>query len=227
MKQKIIILSVVAAVALTVIGIASIGMTDQVQTTLVEPEDFQQISMVIEDNNYVMGGLPPPDWHILDFGDGLDIEDNRGEDSPYYNDVKDIFPGYDEIVIIDHIRENDDPAFDEPVTTYIFLTKEPFEYEALYGEFYYEMVGITIIISEKRDIEKFTMQTPKDTNDIYKEISKDLIGIGHNKFKGKMADETKFDLPTILTFVDNEKGVEIKGFLTLEQAGVLAKALQR
>ena len=219
MRQKIIISSVVA---LVVIGIAGVLTTDPIQTASVEP----RVNMVIEDNNYVQGGLLPPDWYILDFGDGLDLEDNRGKESPYYNDVKNLFPGYDEIVIIDHVRENDDPKYYEPVTTYIFLTKEPLEYETYHSEFYYDMVGITVIISEKTS-EKFTLQTSKDSNDIYKEITKDLIGIGHDKFKAMGVDGKEFDLPTKLAFVDNKKGVEIKGFLTLDQASELAKAIMR
>lgn len=223
MKKKIIIPSAIAILAFVVVVSASVGMTDEVSTATTEPP----ISMVIEDNDYVRGGFLPPDDYILDFGDGLDLEDNKGTHSPYYNDVKDLFPGYDEIVIIDHVRENDDPKFYEPLTTYIFLTKEPLKYETYSGEFYYDMVGITIIITEKQGHEKYTIQYEKNPDDIYKNITDDLIGIGKDKFKGMMPDGKEFDVPTRLHFVDNESIIEITGFLTLDQASELAKALQR
>lgn len=224
MKQKTIFVSVVLAAVLTVTGIATVGMTDVIQTASVEPK----IGMVIDDNDYVRGGLLPPDDYILDFGDGLDLEDNRGENSPYYNDVKELFYGYDEIVIIDHIRENDDSSFVEPRTTYIFLTKEPFGYETLTGEFYYDMLGITIILAEKTPyMEPFSMQTEINPNSVYKEISEDLFGVGRDKFRAQMIDDTWFDLPTTLHFLDNQNAVSIKGFLTLDQASELAKAIMR
>ena len=226
MRQKIIIPSAAAVVALAVVSFAVFGMTDENQTASVEPQPLE-VSMVIEDNNYVKGRLLPPDDYILDIGEMLDLEDNRGHSSPYYNDVKDVFPGYDEIIIIDHTWENTDPAFIEPLTTHIFLTKDPFEYETFTGEFYYDMVGITIIITEKQGHEKYTMQYEKNPDDVYKRISDDLIGVGKEKFKGIMLDGSEFDVPTRLHFVDNENIIEITGFLTLEQASELAKVLQR
>ena len=121
MKKKIIIPSVIAVLAFAVIASMSSGTTNEISAATTEPP----ISMVIEDNNYVMGGLLPPDDYILDIGEMLDLEDNRGENSPYYANVKDLFPGYDKIVIIDHVWENPNPTYDEPLTTHIFLTKEP------------------------------------------------------------------------------------------------------
>ena len=229
MKQKIIIPSAVAAVALAIVGFTSVGITDEIQTPSLEVEnpDSTKISMTIEDNNYVAGGLLPPDRYILDFGDGLDLEDDKGENSPYYNDVKGLFSGYDEIVIIDHKRVSDDPNYVTPFTTYIFLTKKPFEYETHIREFYYNMVGISITIIENMGREKYTMQYEKDAKSVYKEISDDLIGIGREKFKGPSADGTEIDVPTELTFVDDKNVVYIKGFLTLDQASELAKAVRR
>ncbi len=226
MRQKIIIPSAAAVVALAVVGFAVFGMTDEIQTASVEPQPLE-VSMVIEDNNYVKGGLLPPDDYILDIGEMLDLEDNLGQSSPYYNDVKDVFTGYDEIIIIDHTWENTDQAFIEPLTTHIFLTKDPFEYETYTGEFYYDMVGITIIMTEKKGQEKFTMQSEKNPDYVYKRISDDLIGVGKEKFKGMMLDGSEFDVPTRLAVVDNKNIIEITGFLTLDQASALAKALQR
>ena len=89
------------------------------------------------------------------------------------------------------------------------------------------MVGITIIMTEKKGQEKFTMQSEKNPDYVYKRISDDLIGVGKEKFKGMMLDGSEFDVPTRLAVVDNKNIIEITGFLTLDQASALAKALQR
>jgi len=191
-----------------------------------ETTDLRTVSMVIEDNNYTQGGLLPPDDYLLEsFNDGLDIEDNEGDSSPYYKQLENLFDSYDEIVIIKDVVEYDGI---EEHSTFIFLTQEPFDDGVYSGEFFYDMLGIMIVLDEKMNYEQFTEQSEKNDDDIYKEISKDgLIGIGKEMFKGQMHDGTEFDLPTELSFVDNENVVFIKGFLTMDQASELAKIIRQ
>ena len=215
----------------------TIGLLSVLITFLLisEYNESLELSRVIEDNDYVRGGLLPPDQGILEFGDGLDLEDDMGKKSKYYEGLENLFVGYDNIIIIEHEREHDKERvsleeferYKQPPHTYIFMTKEPFEYETLTGEFYYTMQGIRIISSPKGDINEINIGDPKNEDDVYVSISDGLIGIGREKFRAQNMGEEWFDLPTTLAFIDNENNVSIKGFITMEQAVELAKVLRR
>ena len=210
------------------IGLLSVLLAFLLISELLEYDkalELETISRVIEDNDYVWGDYLLPDYRILEWDTSLDMENNLGASSQYYEQLKKLFIDYDKVVIIEDIVTHD--GVDELVT-FIFLTKDPFEYETLSREFYYDMVGITIRINDKFDREPFTKKTERNVGEVYKNITVDgLLGIGKEKFKPEIPPGTITDYPTTFDFVDNEHYVFIKGFLTLDQAVEIAKVIHR